>query len=356
MEEKKKLNFFQRFYMAIFKLEEYPKFFEEKWTKALGYFTLFIFLVSLIIGVVGTAEFVSMFEKGYSFFKTLPEFEYKDNTFSDNVYSYGYDEEYGVFFLMDTYKDFDTFSEVEEKIKDEYGASYLDSNISIMVYKGVAYCNYYGEILEINYNDTFNVQGITSFSKNEVVNLLDNGGKTQAYLIYYAYVTVLNFVSMFFSYIIEIIMLAIFVDILGLTICKVKIKFREGFAIGSYAITLPVVITLIYTIVNYFTGFYMEYISYMTVIIEYVYVVAVMFMIKSDRQKLQEELAEVEVVHSEVVKELEEKKENKKDKEDDKEENPVDGNLDNTDEESLENQVENINDLNEEDKQIGEDN
>ena len=307
MEEKKKLNWFQRFYMAVFKIEDYHKFFEEKWTKALGYFTILSLIVALLFGVISSLDFSGLFERGYSFFKTLPEFEYKDEALTENVYASGYDEEFNAFFVMDTSKDYTEFSEITEKVKEEYGDNYIDSGIKVLVYKTTTFCDYYGEIIKLNYAENLDMQGITSFSKTELIDILENGGKNQIYIFYYIYAAVVNFVSIFTTFILDIIMLAIFADIVGMLVCKVKIRFREGFTLGIYAVTLPIVISLIYSIINYFTGFYMEYISYMTLIIEYVYVVAVIFMIKTDRMKLQEELIKAEVIRAEVQKELENK-------------------------------------------------
>ena len=308
MEEKKKLNWFQRFYMAIFKIEDYHKFFEEKWTKALGYFTILSLIVALLFGLISGLDFSGMFERGYSFFKTLPEFEYKDKTLTENVYASGYDEEFNTFFVMDTSKDYTDFSKVSEVAEKEYGNNYLDSEIKVFVYKTTTFCDYYGNIIKLNYAENLDAQGITSFSKNELVEVLDNGGKNQVYIFYYIYAVVINFVSIFTTFILDVVMLAIFADIVGMLVCKVKIRFREGFSLGVYAVTLPMLISLIYSVINYFTGFYMEYISYMTLIIEYVYVVAVIFMIKSDRMKLQEELIKAEIIREEVAKELENKK------------------------------------------------
>lgn len=312
MEEKKKLNWFQRFYMAIFKIEDYHKFFEEKWTKALGYFTILALIVALLFGLISSLDFSGMFERGYSFFKTLPEFEYKDKALTENVYASGYDEEFNTFFVMDTSKDYTDFSKVSEVAEKEYGNNYIDSEIKVFVYKTTTFCDYYGNIIKLNYAENLDVQGIKSFSKNELVEGLDNGGKDRVYIFYYVYAAVINFVSIFTTFILDIVMLAIFADIVGMLVCKVKIRFREGFSLGVYAVTLPILISLIYSVINYFTGFYMEYISYMTLIIEYVYVVAVIFMIKSDRMKIQEELIKAEIIREEVAKELEDKRQEEK--------------------------------------------
>ena len=58
MEEKEqKMNFFKRFYMSIFKLEEFPKLFTEKVSKAIGYFAVLILITVLILNFFNIMQF-----------------------------------------------------------------------------------------------------------------------------------------------------------------------------------------------------------------------------------------------------------------------------------------------------------
>lgn len=310
MEEKEqKMNFFKRFYMSIFKLEEFPKLFTEKVSKAIGYFAVLILITVLILNFFNIMQFSKMFEKGFEFIKTLPNFKYENGTLPDNLYASGFDEEYNVFFVMDTSKDFKEVKEVTDFADKEYGNNYLDADVSILSYKTEMFVNYYGTQMLINYNEILTEQNITEFELNELIKDVEEFGLNNINIVYYLYFTVFEFIALFASLLLDAIMLAIFASIASLMICRVDLKFKQGLVMACHAMTLPIVITLIYNLANILTGFYMEYFSYMILLIEYIYVVAVIFMLKSDKQKMEEELAKIEETRKEVAAKIAEENE-----------------------------------------------
>lgn len=310
MEEKEqKMNFFKRFYMSIFKLEEFPKLFTEKVSKSVRYFAVLILITVLILNFFNIMQFSKMFEKGFEFIKTLPNFKYENGTLPDNLYASGFDEEYNVFFVMDTSKDFKEVKEVTDFADKEYGNNYLDADVSILSYKTEMFVNYYGTQMLINYNEILTEQNITEFELNELIKDVEEFGLNNINIVYYLYFTVFEFIALFASLLLDAIMLAIFASIASLMICRVDLKFKQGLVMACHAMTLPIVITLIYNLANILTGFYMEYFSYMILLIEYIYVVAVIFMLKSDKQKMEEELAKIEETRKEVAAKIAEENE-----------------------------------------------
>ena len=216
----------------------------------------------------------------------------------------GFDEEYNVFFIMDTSKDFKEVKDVTDFADKEYGNNYLDADVSILSYKTEMFVNYYGTQMLINYNDVLTEQNITEFELKELIKDVEDFGLNNINIVYYLYFTVFEFIALFTSLLLDAIMLAIFASIAALMICRVDLKFKQGLVMACHVMTLPIVITLIYNLANILTGFYMEYFSYMILIIEYIYVVAVIFMLKSDKQKMEEELAKVEAARKEVASEI----------------------------------------------------
>lgn len=308
METKEKMGFFKKFYMSIVKIDEYVRFLEEKASKALGYFVKLVLLAAVIFGVISTIDFGFQFTKGYEFFKTLPEFKYENGSLNEGLYASGYDEEYETFFIMDTNKDYQTFEEADQSEKENYGDNYIDSSIHVLVYKTKALINYGGYVVEFDYKELLEEAGIISIDKQTIIDEFDKIGYAGIYGVYFVYGAILNFVSMFTTYILDVLMLGILAQILALIICRIKMTFKQGFTLGCYAITLPITLSVIYSIVNYFTGFYMEYFAYMTLIIEYLYIVAVIFILKSDKMKMEEELAKIMEKHEEFKQERIEKK------------------------------------------------
>ena len=146
----------------------------------------------------------------------------------------------------------------------------------------------------------------------------------------YAVISVAMLFYLFIIYltanIMDIIILGVIGKIFGL-IVKLKLRYKATFNIGAYALTLPMVLNLIYIIVNTFTNFEIKYFSWMYTSISYIYVVVAILMIKTEiihqRMQLikleqiqkQEAQKAQEEVEKEKTKEEESKKENEENKE-----------------------------------------
>ena len=93
---------------------------------------------------------------------------------------------------------------------------------------------------------------------------------------------------------------------------------------GVHALTLPIILNILYIILNAFTGYTIKYFQIMYTAISYIYMVAAILIIKSDYIKRQMELdklkSEQEKVRAELDRQKEEdRKEEEKRKEEKKE-------------------------------------
>ena len=99
-----------------------------------------------------------------------------------------------------------------------------------------------------------------------------------------------------------------------------KINFSNSFGIAIHAITLPIVLNLIYLVINTFTRFEIKYFDWMFSSIAYIYVVVAILMIKTDFINRQLQLLRISEAKEKEnkkeeeppVEEKEEKKEKKK--------------------------------------------
>ena len=79
METEKKLNFFQRIFVAIFKLEDYGIFLFEKLSNAIKYFLLLILLMTIVLGIVNGYKSYLMITKAYDYiYNELPDFKFEN--------------------------------------------------------------------------------------------------------------------------------------------------------------------------------------------------------------------------------------------------------------------------------------
>lgn len=132
----------------------------------------------------------------------------------------------------------------------------------------------------------------------------------------------------FMLYLSSTIVDALILGVLGIIVAfmsRMKIKFRALFRMGIHALTLPIILNIIYMIVNSLTGFKIEAFSWMYVTISYIYMIVAILMIRTDIINRQIELIKIQQEQERIREQLEKQKEesekeDKKDRKDKKEE------------------------------------
>lgn len=85
-------------------------------------------------------------------------------------------------------------------------------------------------------------------------------------------------------------------SLFGLLTCfiaKLRIKYKAVFNMSIFALTLPVILRLVYSVIKIFTGYQIQYFSVMYTAISYISLAAAIFMIKSDIVKQNLELMKI---------------------------------------------------------------
>ncbi len=313
-ETSKKMGFFTRLKYSIFKLENYTAFLGERLFTAIKYFLMLILLVSVVIVSTQSIIFYKMLNKGYNFYvNELPDFKYQDSKlhFSQDVEAY--DDEYNFCFFANTDENIseDKIKEYEDKIYDsESGIIILNNKIKYIVS---------GNEIEYDLSEIASQFGIDFIDKNTLLEEYNNYGNTSVITMYF----IIGLLELYLGNLIQIgldvILLTIF-GIIAARISGIKISMKPMSKISLHAITLPVIITGIYTSVYLITGFVIKYYNLMYLLIAYVYIVAAIMILKTDLIKQQEELIKIEEVRKEVKKEIEEENLEKEEKKKEKEE------------------------------------
>lgn len=150
------------------------------------------------------------------------------------------------------------------------------------------------------------------------------------YVFFFITMFIYLFMVYFASNIVDIMVLATLGYLLA-RILKLRLRFKATFNIGVYALTLPMILNLMYIAVNTFTGFEIKYFQWMYEAIAYIYVAVAILMIKTEiiNQKIQlirlAEIQEQTVKEEQEKEQVEEKKEEKKQKEDEEEKEKTSG-------------------------------
>lgn len=318
--ENKKINFFSRIIRAITKFDEYEIFINEKLSVAISYIFKLILIISFIVSLVlgfSTINQMKNIIKDVS--EKVPNFNFED-------YKLSSDEKKEFSIEDDFYVIIDTNPELEETSIEEYKTKLNDHQIGLLVLKDKAILKRTG-FDEYNYEqllNSYNVEKV-DFTKDEAIEYINtNILEIKSYLSIFAIIFVSFFIATTVSIVSDVLLLAI-LGFITAKISRAGLNFREIFTIAIYSITLPLVLLGLYQIALSLINFKMEYFNLMYLSIGYIYVVAAILIIKSNKMRQVAEVTKV-VEAKEELKEKDEANEKKDEQEDDKEndKNPKD--------------------------------
>ena len=92
-----------------------------------------------------------------------------------------------------------------------------------------------------------------------------------------------------------------------------KIKYSASFSMSVHALTLSIILNMVYIIINGFTGWTVKYFQFMYTAISYIYIVTAILMIKTDYMKRQAEVEEIKSVQEQVKEKIKQKEQEKED-------------------------------------------
>ena len=168
--------------------------------------------------------------------------------------------------------------------------------------------------ISYEYDQMLNQIGITEFNKQDLINYISS---SQMYNFYISiFLTI--FVYSFAMYLLTTLSNAVFLAVFGYLvtwIAKIRMRFVAVFNMAVYSLTLSTILNMMYIAINIFVPFTMEYFQVMYVTVAAIYLIAAIFLLKSEYIKRQAELMKLAEAQEIVKKELEQKEEEEKEKE-----------------------------------------
>ena len=260
--------------MAIFELENYIQFISEKSGKAIFYSLKLVIILSFII-VAANAIFV--------YAKYNNPTNYLDNIVPNFVYQ-------------------DSKLEID---KDDLTTDEKKSTAEVMKQLSPS-------IKKIFSGQTYSKTDLMQYVQENERNIVIIG-------------VAVVFIEGIFDLFIFWIMIAILTSFIGWIVLKflrIKMKYSRLYALSTYASTLSIILTVIYTMLNTFFGVYIDVFDYLSMLISYIYITAVIYMIKSDLIKQQLELIRIATVQAQVKEQLDKEKEKEEEEKRKKQEEP----------------------------------
>lgn len=332
------ITFFKRIKIAIFELENYGNFLLEGLAPAIKYFFMLLLIASILISLFSTYNFSKMINKLSTYIQNeLPNFTYENGVlkFDNNVDAY--DDEYNLNFFVNT------SDNVTENDITEYKNSISEQGIILLQNKVIIKYGTNNEIDE-TYDNIANIYGLNIdeiLTKADLESRINKDSiPTLITMVFVALV-----ITSYITSIITMISIVFIITILGTitsSICSLAFDIRHLIALSIYSISLSVVLTTVYSCAVKIKYFEIPYFDTVCFLISCIYIIAAMFMIKTDVIKQKQELAKIIEEQERVRKEKElehlsndkEKKNTEDKKENDKEK---DENEDTEDETVIEN-------------------
>ena len=307
-------GFFKKLYYSIIKIERYPEMAAEGLPKAISYLIKLIAIFA-VISCLGTIyQLNNLLKEGVEYLKeSFPEFSYQDGTLkveSNEALIYEETPQFGKVIV-------DTIEENEEKI-NEYinaitdagdGAIILKNRIIIKTQSVMGTANY-------NYQEIFGQIGLNSFNKQDVINFINSSQIINLYINVFIMIFIYTFVIYFFNILTYIVFISLFGCIANI-ITKLRMRYVAIFNMAVYSITLSTILYIIYLGINIFIPFTIKYFEPMYISVATIYLIAAIFILKSDAIRKQMEIIKIQEVQKQIREEITENKGKNEDKEKD---------------------------------------
>ena len=312
--KEEKLSFCKKIKTSIFDFDGYQQLAAEKTSKTVIYIILLILTFSVLLSFAYIYNINKMINNTK---------EYINNEISEIIYE-NYEltlipknceeitriinEELGATIIINTQ------TEDEEKINNSIDEIKSQNNgILILKDKIIIKTPISVDALEISYKDISEKYNINKIDKEEFINLLSSSEVKKALVMLFIAMSLYLFIIYFSTVLIDIFLLSLLAFIVT-RISGLRLKITAVYNITAYSLTLPIILNIIYAVVNTITGFEIEYFQIMYTAIASIYVITAILIIKSDVIKRQFELNKIIEEQERIREELKRKEEEEKEK------------------------------------------
>ena len=308
-----KKGFFKKVWYSIDKIEKYAELSAEGFARTIKYLSILVLMIAIISSLVSTYR-TSVEIKNVAQYinEKVPELTYNEGTLKVNSEETIVDEssDFGKVII-------DTNTDNEEQINQYINEVNQDGN-GIIILKDKLLIKREGVegTIKYEYKELLSEVEVTEFTKQELVSYLTSSNMMPLYLnLIFAL-----FVYAFAIYFINTLWYIAIIALVGYVVTLIlKIRFVAVFNMAVYAITLPTLLNMLYIIINAFYSYTINYFDIMYMLVAVIYMMAAIFILKSEFNKKQGEVQKIVEVEKQVKEETEEQKQEEKNDEENKE-------------------------------------
>ena len=309
-------GFFKKLWYSIVNIEKYPEMATEGVGRAISYLFKIVAILAVVLSIWMTYETYQAVRDGVEYLQNeFPAFSYQGGTLSvetEEPIVIGA-EQSGVGKII-----VDTKTDSEEQINqylNEIGSN--ESGIVVLKQKVLVKTPTVAGSISYDYQQILGNMQITQFNKQDVINYANSSQIITLYISMFITIFIYSIMMYFITTLWYVVMISI-VGYITAWLLKIKMRYAAVFNMSVYAITLSVLLNVIYLIINMFIPFTIAYFQVMYVAVATIYLIAAIFIIKSETIKKQAELMKIAEAQAIVKKELEQEKQKEEEKEQNK--------------------------------------
>ena len=319
MEEESKISFWKKLKLSILNLEEYQKLATQKITKTI----LYIAILMLIFAFFSTLSVTYVFHNtvqnvGKYIDENLSELNFKEGVLSIKAKN---NPEEAI--IIDENSNFngkiiiDTASLTEEQVNSYINEIQKYSNGAIILKDKILIKTYDISMQTIILKDLSDEIHLVNLEKSDIINFINGKSLYKVDAIFFVTIFIVLYINNLALVLLDAVLYSLLGYLLG-AFSRIKLKFSAVYNIAIYSLTLPILLNLIYTVINTLTGYTISYFSVMYSAITCIYIFTAILLIKSDIIKKQIELSKI-IEEQEKIKEEMARKELEKKEEEEKE-------------------------------------
>lgn len=310
MEQENKISFIKKVYNSIIKIEKYPEMAAQGLPKAIKYLIQLIIIFSIIVSIFNIYNINKIVkETGKYIENEIPDFSYSQGELkinSEDVITKQI-EEFGNIIIDTNYNEEGKVSSYINELQSQ------KSGIILLKDKIIVKTDVMDATINYSYSDLLSGTGINEFTKQELINYINSTQMLNIYIGIFLILVIWAFSLYLINTLVNVIAISIFGYIVSLII-KMKMNYKAIFNMTIYSITLSTILSMLYIGINYVTGFTIKFFDLMYITVACIYLIAAIFIIKTDFIKRQGEVLKIQEVEKIIKKEFDDKKENPKEK------------------------------------------
>lgn len=307
----KEPSFISKLISSIKDFEKYPEMAAKPFNTVLKYLLILIAIFTLIVSIVSVYNISKNLKNGIEYFKDeIPNVSYIDNKLnveSEEVIKIKNENNIVDLIIINT-------NDITEDEVNKYTRELEGYTSGVILLRDKLIINMGNGTINYSYEKLSEIYNIGNMTKQDMLEFFEGSNLVMLYIGIF----IMTYIYLFMAYLISTLFDAVILSIIGYITClllRLRVKFIAMFKISIYALTLPIILNLLYIIIQTLFAFEIKYFEIMYIAVAYIYIVAAILMIKSDILKKQQELTKIIEEQEKVKQQLEREKEEQKQKE-----------------------------------------